>query len=394
MALAPAMAACDVEIPPENARARGSDRPPLQLGVVSATGSYGDGGGERVTLSETSIAEGLEVSASFRLFFDRYLLPTTAIRQAVCLHPSATPIASIDACVEPFQPFAAPEYNPVKRELVVRLAPGTRLSADTLYRLTVFPPRDEDSTGLRAFDGAPLVRSYAFDFKTKADTSTARDELGPSAEAYCAAQKCLRSCADATDVETCRNGCRPLCLDDACQGDGDVLAGFVPEVFGSCAYSPCHAAAPGVPAPMGLDLSRKSLISATAIGVVAHGTATGEASFAPEPSGPKFGRAMALIAPDDPGQSYLLYKLIANPLNHPREPGALEPQHQAELDRLCASVVVGLPMPAENGEHRGLVGGSDKDGNPIDPDGSKSFAALQLISDWIAHGAVVECPAD
>lgn len=394
MLFALALAACDVSIPPENAPSRSPDRPPLQLGVVTATGSYGKGATARIPLSETSIAEGLEVSASFRLFFDRYLLPTTAIRQAVCLHPSATAIASIEECVEPFQPFAAPEYNPVRRELVVRLAPGTRLIPDTLYRLTVFPPADEESTGLRAFDGAPLARSYAFDFKTKADTSTAQDELGPSAESYCAAQKCLRACTDAPDADACRDACRPLCLDEACQGDGDVLAGFVPEVFGSCAYSPCHAAAAGVPAPMGLDLSRKSLVAATAIGVVAHGTATGEASFAPEPSGPKFGRAMALIAPDDPGQSYLLYKLLANPLNHPRDPGALGPQHQAELDRLRASVVVGLPMPAENGEHRGLVGGSDKDGNPIDPDGSKSFAALQLISDWIAHGAVVECPAD
>ncbi|MSP25146.1 MAG: hypothetical protein EXR75_08270 [Myxococcales bacterium] len=381
------LAGCDVGIPPGDDATRGADRPPLQLGVVTGTASYKNGKPAHIALSQSSLTNGIELSASFRLFFDRFVLPTTAIRQAVCLHPSATTVVDSNDCSEPFQPFTAPEYNPVRREVVYRLSPGVRLAPSTQYRLSVFSAADAASNGLRAFDGEPLARTLTFDFTTKADGSTAQDEPGPSREKYCLVQSCFRACASAPDVDACKFDCRPLCLDAECEGEGDLLAGFVPAIFGACAFSPCHSASAETRAPMGLDLARKSLIAATAIGVVAHGSATGEAAHLPEPSGPKFGRAMALIAPDDPGQSYLLYKLISNPLNHPKGDAALD----RELVRLRGSVVVGLPMPAENGEPRGLVGGTDKDGNALDPGGSKSHAALQLINDWIAHGAVVDC---
>lgn len=367
--------ACDVGSPANDADSRGFDRPPLQVGAVTATTAYLNTGPQRTLLSEDAITDDVEISASFELHFDRFLLPRKVIRQALCIHPTSESIASIADCREPFQAFTTPEYNPVRRTAIYRLAKGGRLLADTQYRLTIFRQEDPNASGFFAFDNAPLLRSYSFDFRTKADGATAQDESAPSTEAYCAAQSCFKGC---NEDPVCEKACEPLCLNGNClQSKGDLLGEGA--LFGSCVFSNCHLGTDSLGAAMGLNLNSSATTSQTAIGMTAHQTQTGEAAHLPDTSGAHFGRAMPLIDPFNPGNSYLLYKLLANPYNH-KPDGLLDPQLEAEIGRLRNSVVVGLPMPAEYGDNG--QGGVSK---AIEPQ------VLAAIGAWIAHGAAVSC---
>jgi hypothetical protein len=413
MLVAALLAACDVGSPPENVRSRSFDRPLLQLGTVTATTSYREDGPLRSALGEASILDGVETSASFVLYFDRFVWPKTVTRQAVCLHPSTQTVNRFEDCVEPAQPFTQPEYNPVRRSVTYRLPPGARLAPATQYRLTVFPTESEDSPGFLAFDGAPVARRYVFDFRTKGDGSTSLDELGPSAERYCQAQSCAsacakdekackaackQGCAGDADPEACQKPCAESCVDAAnacrkpcgcldgatCVGDGDLM-GPKPLLFRTCGFSPCHsdridpdpkfAAVP----PLGLDLSSPAAVGATALGVTAHFTQHGEAATEPDPSGARFGRAMPLIDPSNPGNSFLLYKLMINGRNYGES--ELGTSLGAEIERLRAGAIGGIPMPAAVGPET----------NQLDVDGESSQRQLQLISDWIAAGAVLSC---
>ena len=121
----------------------------------------------------------------------------------------------------------------------------------------------------------------------------------------------------------------------------------------------------------------------------------GEQATVGDVSPDRFGRAMPLIDPGNPGNSYLLYKLLANPLNHRRssrgvladpEGGFEEPALGLEIDRLRDSVVVGLPMPATtSADPTSLVNPED------DPFGEASLGTMRLIQAWIANGAVLSC---
>jgi hypothetical protein len=124
---------------------------------------------------------------------------------------------------------------------------------------------------------------------------------------------------------------------------------------------------------MGLDLSYKSLIEATAIDVTAHQSHTGEAASVAVVGGNRFGRAMAIIKRSDPGNSFLLYKLLINAQNF--DAAELSGALGDEITRLRAGAIAGIPMPAAIAA----------DAAPL------SQTELQLISDWIAHGAVTSC---
>jgi hypothetical protein len=388
-----AVGGCDAGAPESFQSSRGIDAPPLQVGALTATVDY-DGNDRPVVdlvppSGEGALLDTVTTSASFTLHFDRFVLPASVARQAVCLRPQTTPVATINDCQEPFQPFAEPEYDPVLRRVTFRLPAGDRLDADTLYRLTVFPPPDEDGNGFRAFDGAPLARSYAFDFRTQAPGGPALDEPLPTRERYCAAIDCFRDCGINDTV--CRDGCRPLCIEPQCLNDGDLAAG---ALFRSCAFGECHApAAPTAATPDptviagGLNLFDARALRETAIGMVARQTQQGEQASIPDRNPRRFGRAMPIIDPGNPGNSYLVYKLVANELNHFRPDAVVDAQLVAEIGRLRASVVVGAPMPAEfAGGPTGFIDLAD------DPDGRASQLMVEAVGQWIAHGAVTECP--
>jgi len=394
------------------------------IGAEVTTSYDADGNPIRTPLVEGEITEGAVTSASVRLFFSRFLLPSKVMRQSICLHPSTQTIERIQDCTDPFQPFESPQYSPTDRAVTFRLPPGFRLDADTQYRLTVFlTPTPEDGSGFFAFDGAPLDRAYAFDFQTQADDSTAQDEPGPSPETYCAQvscgnaclavqatceddcsavldtcttacmddQTCIDGCAMADD--TCKQGCADAvppcaracqgCFEGSCTVVGDMLEA---GLFSSCAFGQCHSTDQGIEAlAAALDLATPAAIEATAIDATAHQTQMGEASLIGEDDPVRFGRAMPLIDPGNPANSYLVYKVLANDLTFVPNVDAAESLDEGlaeELGRLRASVVVGLPMPAQpaSGGPTGInFGGLD------------FFTSARLLDYWVASGAVTSC---
>lgn len=299
-------------------------------------------------------------SSSLRLRFDRFLLPSSITRQAVCLRADLGDVATYTECSGGV--FLQPAYDPVRREVVLRQEPGSRLALDTVYKLTLFVPtieggctsEDPASCGIRAFDRAPLEEAYTFTFKTVAtDPGDVPDETPPPAD-FCGPDEGVRF----------------------------TLAG--------CAYARCHAPETkedGLGAAAGLDLSGLVAgdtypLSVTAINQVAHQTQMGERADDPEETPARFGRAMPIIDAYDPGtsgspgNSYMLYKLLTGP-NVEDAPDDVRPSDE-EIARLRASVVVGLPMAPEA---------------PLDSDPARSAAKLLALSNWIARGAPTPpCP--
>ena len=276
---------------------------------------------------------------SVRLVFDRFLLPTTTFRQSVCLRSGRGLVEAIEDCSKGVA--LEPAYDPVLRQITYRL-PATSLGlvSGARYTISVFPPPGEvSSAGIRAFDGAPLSAASSRDF-------TVRDTEPPDEP------------AEPPPADLCY----------------DVTHG----VFQSkCATKGCHTGKGAedhglvLGAAEGLDLSTNAMLRATALSRVAHETQTGEHADVVEDSPSRFGRAMPILDPRRPGNSYLLYKLLANADNG--DPGAdsdKERQRIEEITRLRAAVVVGMPMPPQDGA-----------GVQVDQ------PHLEKLSAWILQGA-------
>jgi hypothetical protein len=296
-------------------------------------------------------------ATSIELRFDRFLLPTSVTRQSLCVRSATTPVASLEGCID--HVFLEPTYDPVRRAATYRLPAGQRLSPGTLYQVTAFSPPVESTSGFRAFDRAPLRANVEVRFTTvDADPEGTSDDVPPSGDLFC----CQPACE--ADDPACR----------VCPGGESGAA----TTLQTCAFAGCHGAGsdPAKPAgaAMGLYLAPPGLpgqpyadpIAATAIEHVAHQTQTGEDGDDPDSVGTaRFGRSMPIIARRNPGQSYLLYKLLAAPWAYPG--GSADAPTPEELERLRASVVVGMPMPPS--------------GAPVPLDD------LALLSAWIAAGA-------
>ena len=282
---------------------------------------------------------------SFRVTFDRFLLPTTTFRQSICLQAGVNVVTAAKDCTNAV--FLEPAYDPVRRQITFRQpATSAGLVPGTQYTLSVFPPPDDGtSSGIEAFDGAPLERAASRTFTTR--------DVEPA--------------GTLPDVSPTVNFCNEL----------------LPQVLrGTCASNGCHTSAGpedhgvALGAAEGLDLSTAAKIQATAVSRVAHETQTGEHAGAVEVSPSLFGRAMPIVDPTRPGNSYALYKLLAGADNGaPGATPALEKQRVDEIARLRAAIVVGMPMPPANGQKKAL-----------------KQAQLEQISDWIAQGAPTKCP--
>lgn len=285
-------------------------------------------------------------SSSLRIRFDRFLLPSSVVRQAFCLRADTGDVANATQCSNGV--FVQPSYDPVRREIVLRLEPKKRLGIDTLYKLTLFAPTEEgacgaedplESCGIRAFDRAPLDKPYVFTFRTvTTDPGDVPDEEPPPG-AFC--------------------------------GSGGVAE----SLANSCAYTLCHSSTEKVGAAMGLDFVRlpfgdPTALRETAIDQVAHGTMMGGDADEPETTPSRFGRAMPIIdgKRGSPGDSYILYKLLTG-ISVEDAPADITPSDE-EIARLRASVVVGMPMPAP-----------DPATSPL------SRAQLLNLSAWIQRGA-------
>jgi len=359
VAVALPLVACDVGSPEREA----VDAPPVHLVAVELLGVDPAGSPATLTLTPSaptpSDASRALSTTSLRLTFDRFLLPGDAIRQAICLQAKPDKVATLSDCSAPV--FFEPSYDPVMRRVTFRLpATADPLFPDTKYWLTVFAPTETSSFGVRAFDGATLEENLVFEFTTATmdPPGTLGDRaLAPAAQQaasealFCSADACVASCG----------------MDTACAAKCPVSR----NLPASCGTGNCHGPIELGLAVMGLDLSGIERIPAI-IGRVANQTQTGEQADEVEPNPRRFGRAMPQVDPGNPGNSYLLYKMLASPIYARMDAAAtLAP---GEIDRLRASVVVGLPMPP-----------SDVYASPQ--------ASLEALSAWIATGAVTStCP--
>ena len=281
---------------------------------------------------------GVPLDTPLELRFDRYLLPRTAIRQAIRLY-SGSPNRTV---------LLEPSYDLVER--VVTYVPGHPggLAPGLLYEVRItLPAEDRDGYGFRAFDGAPLEEDGSVDLSFSFRTREA-----PAADPAAVAP--------------------PPCT--------DALA-----VLRGAGCPTCHAQ--GKHPPMGLALDSGPSLDETAIARVAHETDTGPTAGAAVVDGPRFGAGLAVIAPSNPAESYLLYKLLANPGNFgtgaaacttahavamPR--GACPEPSSAERARLAEWMVPLDPMP-----RGGTLPGGVED--------------LRLLQVFIAYGADTSgCP--
>lgn len=350
------------------------DAPPLHVtAALVATEADADGRQILTPIAADGSTTGVLISSRLVLRFDRFLLPVSSIRQAICLRPVLGEVTTLEQCTQAAV-FLEPTYDPVRREVTLRLPAGTTLAKATKYQLTVFTPVDESTAAFRAFDGAPLEARFTAEFTTSdADPPPVVEPFPPPGDLFCRNEPCLAACAASSKVANCQDACPDEDCATACLEE--CTSACAPPAFDTligCAFSPCHRAAPpstGIelgPA-MGLDLSSPESITATAIGRTAHQTQMGEHADEPEPRPLRFGRAMPLIDPKNPGNSYLLYKLLVAPGYASSEAAPA----QEEIERLRKSVVVGMPMPAP-------------------PGGAPDLAALEALSLWIAQGATTK----
>ncbi|HTJ84527.1 MAG TPA: hypothetical protein VL400_22565 [Polyangiaceae bacterium] len=263
----------------------------------------------------------------FEILFDRYLDPRTAIRQAVCIRSDTAPVAGFDSCAGGI--FLRPTYDPVTRVVTYyQENDSVELAPDTVYAVTVLRPRDGGDVGIRAFDGAALEASRTFLLRTAAAPAGTKTDAPPEAD--------LTMCAD---------------------DKTGVVGVLVPCAGGSCHGNSLASAA------MELSLGTRRGIETTAL-KAAKETQMGANADQPAVNPVRFGADMPIIAPNDAGSSYLLYKILA------RTPVDADTLADGETDRLLGGIVIGAPMPLGKGY------------DPLAEDDVK------LLSQWIQRGAV------
>ena len=249
-------------------------------------------------------------NATLTLRFDRFLNPATVNRQAISVYTGDPKVAGSI-------PFEV-AYDPVERVVEYRMPAGYGFVPRSLYQLELTVPVDEGDYGIRAFDGAPL-READLPLHISFFTSDAPADLPVEAA--------------------------PTCDDIVNQVFGQL---------GNCAGSECHQRGGNrlgdmdlLDAPHGLWLDKPADVQLSAVARVARQTELGDQSGGvPVESGPRFGVRMPLLDPQNPGGSYLLYKLLRNPANFE----ACLPDASAALCHEpadpCVSTHTALPLPA------------------------------------------------
>lgn len=352
-ALGFALAGCDRGHPDADL-----DAPPVTL--IKAQVGFGIGGDPDSSsykdLDENAPLSEVVPTSSIRLRFDRFLLPAETFRQSICVQsdPDMKPVKSYKDCTSPI--YFETVYDPVFRSIVYRQTTDEgqkHMDGGTTYQITVFPFKNGATGGIQAFDGASLDRTYTFRFTTAESSPDDVVDVIPTQDLFCASVK---------------------------------------DFLGGCASTNCHLnntdsktnKVPG-DAAEGLDMSNSVRITATAIGHTAHGTQTGEHADDGDRSSPRFGKAMPIIDPGFPGNSYILYKLLSNP---PILALLADPPSDAEVARIRAGIVVGTPMPPGNKPPSFTLSGAI-------PGADATYKkSLESLSTWIIQGAPVvpSCP--
>jgi hypothetical protein len=276
--------------------------------------------------------QALPQNGSIELTFDRLLLPLSAVRQTFQLQ-------TLDGR-QALTPNVA--YDPVSRVVTVTPTMDDPVMVGQTYQLIVNTPQS-GITGLLAIDGATLDPSE--DPTITFLVAAAGMQIGVATVDYC------------LDIN--------------------------PIFQAKCGGLVCHSAPPSSQQADGLVLTSPSEVTATAIGRVAVGTNTGPRPIAEAPS-LTFGLDMPIIDPGpgtpaagNPSDSWMMYKLLMA-VPSPGDAGGITPLSDSER-AILASLVPGreMPFPANPAA-------------PLTAAGAQlTVAQLELVSTWIAQGAVV-----
>ncbi len=317
--------------------------PPLR--VVSTYPENGEG----FDCPISDLECGVPIDAVFELRFDRYLLPSTAVRQSFFVYSGeqSNAIPGIDL------PALSPRYDVIERVVSYELPSGVTLQPNTHYTMELVAPVYEDDLGFRAFDKRPLDEETTL--RLSFLTSNQRKTPGPvQADGTCSTAVSTLS----THCASTRGGCHTR--DDR---------------------------------EMDLDLSDANGLILTAIGKVAHQTETGPNTGVPTQNPDRFGEAMPRIDPGRPDNSYLIYKLLLAPENNWKPGNDHDPcgtNHLAPVSEDCVSV---LASPEENERLREWFVRGVGMPRPTTPDAEPAFldrGALRGLESWIRGGA--GCP--
>lgn len=295
---------------------------------------------------------GVPLNSDIEIRFDRYLDPSTAIRQSVLLY-SGTREGAL---------FLEPQYDVIERVVRYRLA-DAQLQPSTLYTFEFVIPTEDAPNGFRAFDGAKLeAGSVPLRFNFFTGESTEEPPAPPAA-------------ADCRQILNLFRGRCSSCHQSAPGGADGCPPGQ--------AQDPSSQECVNVPR-QGLDLGSLTGVERTALGHVAHQTEIGPRGDSPLENPARVGVQMPIIDAARPENSYLMYKLLRNErnfvvLDSTGQPLLGETTHRVALPsgKLVASEeerarlrewFVRLdPMPAQ--------------------DNSIELSELRAIQEWIRTGA-------
>jgi len=227
-----------------------------------------------VTGSSASPSRPVPTNGSIDIFFDRLLQPATVLRQAFVLRNADGSVAA--------SPLVT--YDPVLRKVTLYNPNSTQqnwLNAGQTYKVTFPIPNPGDVMGgVLAIDNATL---------------------DPSADNSVGFRVCAATAADPCPAPAYQPPAIDFCND------------IQPIFQNHCSAGQCHGAPPQgsktLPAA-GLILDTSNGIAYTAVGRVAQGSNTGAQAAVSPPPGRIWNANMQLVHPNDPGDSWLLYKLM------------------------------------------------------------------------------------
>ena len=272
---------------------------------------------------------GVRVDTTLEFRFDRFLLPASINRQAFTIY-TGDPGNVVGNLV--YQDAPQPIYDVVERVVTIRFGEGVFLQPHTLYTVELLVPKGDQVYGFRAVDRAPISdakQPLRFSFYTSGLTP---EELEAVPDPNPVLQEPEFTCSD--------------------------ILGWFQEGTDQGQCAACHD---DPKPPMGLRLVSGSDLRATAIDQVAHQTDLGGTTGEAYENSVRFGFGMPRIEPEQPNNSYLLYKLLVKPENYRRSPtdaetcetvhrvelaGECEPSPE-EISRMRNWFVLGEPMPMQ-----------------------------------------------
>ena len=323
-------------------------------------------GGPFVHLESANVGsdQAFPADGAIELAFDRMLLPSTVTRQSVTV---------TDLRNQPLTPIV--EYDPVTR--IVRLSSPDPAGVGWLeegqsYRVLVGRAADDgDLGGLRAIDRAPLDRATRIGFLAGRKSGAAPREPR------------IRFCNDVLPLFV-------RCGSAGCHGH----ATSAPPITGSAGRT--------IGPAMGLALDDAEGVRRTAVGRAAQQANTGPRAGGGATPGRVFAVDMPLIEPGNPGNSYLLYKLLlAAPPDEPTSP-SVRPKCNGGAGSppvgpfpVASTTYSPLPEPERQRLGNYIRGNAmpfpDRPGME-DRSQNLTFDELERVRAWIAQGAnVVDC---